>query len=195
MNPPIRECLQLFESSHSIAGPESTASRRCEWDCNRSSSPVRPSDSSCWPERCCRRRLPPSPRATLLWPKAPPGDGVTLVNEGEEFIERKGDGRFIARPIFDRELDIPYYGVRDPDTGEWLAGMYRIQGAEKERRDGWERIFQLPTCGCSRSRTPAPVNSMEQRRCEEAGPFVSSTGRSIPSSTSAPLYQRTRPPC
>ena len=80
----------------------------------------------------------------MLWPKAPPGDGVTLVNEGEEFIERKGDGRFIARPIFDRELDVLYYGVRDPDTGEWLAGMYRVQGGEKERRDGWERIFQLP---------------------------------------------------
>ena len=46
-----------------------------------------------------------------------------------------------------------------------------------------------------RSRTPAPVNSMEQRRCEEGGRFASSTGRSIPSSTSARLYRRTRPPC
>ena len=77
----------------------------------------------------------------MLWPKVPPGDGVTLVNEGEEFIERKGDGRFIARPIFDRELDVLCYGVRDPDTGQWLAGMYRIQGGEKERRDGGEPIF------------------------------------------------------
>ena len=48
----------------------------------------------------------------MLWPKAPPGDGVTLVNEGEEFIERKGDGAIhctshlrprAGRPLLRRE--------------------------------------------------------------------------------------------
>ena len=84
------------------------------------------------------------PASNLAFAQAPPAAYVTLVNEGEDFIERKGDGRFIARPIFDRDLDVLYYGVRDPDTGEWLAGMYRVQGGEKERRDGWEYSFEYP---------------------------------------------------
>ena len=84
------------------------------------------------------------PASNLAFAQAPPGEGVTLVNEGEDFIERKGDGRFIARPIFDRKLDVLYYGVRNPDTGQWLAGMYRVQGGEKERRDGWEYSFEYP---------------------------------------------------
>ena len=84
------------------------------------------------------------PASNLAFAQAPPGAYVSLVNEDEDFIERKGDGRFIARPIFDRELDVLYYGVRDPDTGEWLAGMYRVQGGEKERRDGWEYSFEYP---------------------------------------------------
>ena len=84
------------------------------------------------------------PASNLAFAQAPPGAYVTLVNEDENFIERKGDGRFIARPIFDRDLDVLYYGVRDPDTGEWLAGMYRVQGGEKERRDGWEYSFEYP---------------------------------------------------
>ena len=84
------------------------------------------------------------PASNVALAQTPPGAYVTLVNEGEDFIERKGDGRFIARPIFDRDLDVLYYGVRDPDTGEWLAGMYRVQGGEKERRDGWEYSFEYP---------------------------------------------------
>ena len=84
------------------------------------------------------------PASNVALAQTPPGAYVTLVNEGEDFIKRKGDGRFIARPIFDRELDVLYYGVRDPDTGEWLAGMYRVQGGEKERRDGWEYSFEYP---------------------------------------------------
>ena len=84
------------------------------------------------------------PASNVALAQTPPGAYVTLVNEGEDFIERKDDGRFIARPIFDRDLDVLYYGVRDPDTGEWLAGMYRVQGGEKERRDGWEYSFEYP---------------------------------------------------
>ena len=84
------------------------------------------------------------PASNVALAQTPPGADMTLVNEGENFIERKDDGRFIARPIFDRELDVLYYGVRDPDTGEWLAGMYRVQGGEKERRDGWEYSFEYP---------------------------------------------------
>lgn len=75
------------------------------------------------------------PASNVALAQTPPGAYVTLVNEGENFIERKGDGRFIARPIFDRELDVLYYGVRNPDTGQWLAGMYRVQGG----REGAQR--------------------------------------------------------
>ena len=32
--------------------------------------------------------------------------GLSLVNEDEDFIERKGDGRFIARPLFSREIEV-----------------------------------------------------------------------------------------
>ncbi len=31
--------------------------------------------------------------------------GLTLVNEDRDLVERKKDGRFIARPVFNRELD------------------------------------------------------------------------------------------
>ena len=68
-----------------------------------------------------------------------------LVNEDEDdLIDRKKDGRFIARPVFDREIPNLYYGVRDGDTGEWIVPMYRVRGGEKERRDGWEYGFEYP---------------------------------------------------
>ena len=62
--------------------------------------------------------------------------GLSLVNEDEDFIERKGDGRFIARLLFSREIEVLYYGVRDADTGDWVSAVYRVSGGEKERSDG-----------------------------------------------------------
>ena len=84
------------------------------------------------------------PSSNLALAQAPPGEGVTLVNEDEEPIERKKDGRFIARPVFSREIDLLYYDVRHPDTGEWLTAMYRVQGGEKKRKDGWEYSWEYP---------------------------------------------------
>ena len=52
-----------------------------------------------------------------------------------------------------------------------------------------------PTCGCCRSGTRAPAHSTRPRRCEEGGRSASSSGRSAPSSTSAPRSRRTGPPC
>ena len=76
--------------------------------------------------------------------QAPPG-GIVLVNaDDEDLIERKDDGRFIARPVFDRRLAAVYFGVRDGDTGEWVAPMYRLRGGEKQRRDGVEYSFEYP---------------------------------------------------
>ena len=74
-----------------------------------------------------------------------PDSPIVLVNEeDEDLIDRKDDGRFIARPVFDRELAALYYGVRDGDTGEWLTPMYRVRSGEEERRDGWEYSFEYP---------------------------------------------------
>ncbi len=86
----------------------------------------------------------PSSGTALAQEPPDPYSPIVLVNEDEEFIERKKDGRFIARPVFDRELPAVYYGVRDGDTGEWIAPMFRVRGGEKERRDGWEYSFEYP---------------------------------------------------
>ncbi|MCY3881483.1 MAG: hypothetical protein OXG61_05130, partial [Chloroflexi bacterium] len=64
----------------------------------------------------------PSSGTALAQEPPDPYSPIVLVNEDDEdLIERKEDGRFIARPVFDRELPIVYFGVRDGDTGEWIA--------------------------------------------------------------------------
>ncbi|MYD41784.1 MAG: hypothetical protein F4W94_08660, partial [Acidimicrobiia bacterium] len=64
----------------------------------------------------------PSSGTALAQQPPDPYAPIVLVNEdSEDLVERKDDGRFIARPVFDRELPIVYFGVRDGDTGEWIA--------------------------------------------------------------------------
>ena len=82
--------------------------------------------------------------AALVVAQDPPTDEVVFVNASEDPVERKGDGRFIARPVFSKQVAPLYYGVRDPDTGEFLTTMFRVQGGEKERQDGWEYSFEYP---------------------------------------------------
>ncbi len=87
----------------------------------------------------------PSSGTVLAQGPPDPDSPIVLVNaDDEDLVERKGDGRFIARPVFDRELPVVYFGVRDGDTGEWVVPMYRLRGGEKERRDGWEYSFEYP---------------------------------------------------
>ncbi len=89
--------------------------------------------------------VPSSGTALAQEPPPDPTSPIVLVNEdSEDLVERKDDGRFIARPVFDRELPIVYFGVRDGDTGEWIAPMYRLRSGETERRDGWEYAFEYP---------------------------------------------------
>ena len=76
--------------------------------------------------------------------QTPPADELTLVNADRDFVERKGGGEFVARPLFDREIKTLYYGIRDGDTGDWLTDMYRVKGGEKKRSDGWEYSFEYP---------------------------------------------------
>ena len=72
------------------------------------------------------------------------GDDLTLVNADREFVERKGKGQFVARPIFDRKIESLFYAVRDADTGDWISAMYSIRGGEKKRSDGWEYSWEYP---------------------------------------------------
>ena len=44
------------------------------------------------------------PAAIVFAQEPPPGDELAFVNAEEEPVERKGDGRFIARPIFNHPV-------------------------------------------------------------------------------------------
>ena len=84
------------------------------------------------------------PTSNLALAQAPPSNEIVLVNGDREFVERKGGGQFVARPLFDRKIVNLFYAVRDADTGDWISAMYRVQGGEKERSDGWEYSWEYP---------------------------------------------------
>ena len=84
------------------------------------------------------------PASGIARAQTPPGDQLTLVNADREFIERKGDGQFVARPVFDRKIASLFYGVRDADTGDWISAVYSVRGGEKKRSDGWEYSWEYP---------------------------------------------------
>ena len=84
------------------------------------------------------------PSSGIVLAQTPPGDEITLVNADREFVERKGGGEFVARPVFDRQITALHYAVRDADTGDWISAMYRVSGGEKERSDGWEYSWEYP---------------------------------------------------
>ena len=84
------------------------------------------------------------PASNLALAQSPPGDGIVLVNADREFVERKKGGEFVARPVFDREIETLFYGVRDADTGDWVSAMYQVRGGEKERNEGWEYSWEYP---------------------------------------------------
>ena len=83
------------------------------------------------------------PASNIALAQSPPGE-IVLVNADREFVERKGGGEFVARPVFDREIANLFYAVRDADTGDWISAMYRVKGGEKERSDGWEYSWEYP---------------------------------------------------
>ena len=71
-------------------------------------------------------------------------DGLQLVNRDRQMVERKKDGDFVARPVFNRQLGVLYYSIRHPDTGEWITNTYRVRGGEKHLAEGWEYAFEYP---------------------------------------------------
>ena len=84
----------------------------------------------------------------------PPEDPV-LVNAGEKFIERKDDGSFIARPVFDRQIADLYYGIRHPDTGEWIGAVYKLTGERRGSARAGSTRSSTPSSTGSPSSTPA----------------------------------------
>ena len=87
--------------------------------------------------------LPAVPSSGIVQAQAPP-DGIVLVNAGRDLVERKKKGEFIARPVFDREIENIYYAVRDADTGDWLTTMYHVKARSKRLSDGWEYSWEYP---------------------------------------------------
>ena len=84
------------------------------------------------------------PSSGVVRAQTTPGDEITLVNADRNFVERKGGGEFVARPVFDRKIVVLHYAVRDADTGDWISAVYRVSGGEKERSDGWEYSWEYP---------------------------------------------------
>ena len=69
---------------------------------------------------------------------------LTLVNHDRDFVERKKDGGFVARPVFNRQVSAIHYGIRDPETGDWLTPVFRVQSAGIHLADGWEYSWPYP---------------------------------------------------
>ncbi|MDE2837106.1 MAG: hypothetical protein OXL97_06295 [Chloroflexota bacterium] len=70
--------------------------------------------------------------------------GLDLVNHDRDFVERKKDGGFVARPVFDRQVDAIHYGIRHPETGDWIAPMYRVHSSGKGIGEGQEYSWNYP---------------------------------------------------
>ena len=70
--------------------------------------------------------------------------GLDLVNHDRDFVERKKNGGFIARPVFDRQGSAIHYGIRHPETGDWIAPMYRVHASGKDVGEGREYSWHYP---------------------------------------------------
>ena len=77
--------------------------------------------------------------------QSPPGATI-LVSDPVDMVERDDDGSFTARPVFDRQIPLLHYGIRDADTGAWLSAVYQVRGGERRHRDGWEHV-RVPGAG------------------------------------------------
>ncbi len=86
----------------------------------------------------------PASGVALAQSPPPDSDTVTLVNRDRQMVERKKEGEFVARPIFNRQTDVLYYAIRHPDTGDWITNTYRAQGGDKHLSEGWEYTFEYP---------------------------------------------------
>ena len=86
----------------------------------------------------------PASGPALAQSPPPDSDNLALVNWDRQMVERKKDGEFVARPIFSRRIEVLFYALRHPDTGDWVTNTYRVQGGEKQLSEGWEYTFEYP---------------------------------------------------
>jgi hypothetical protein len=70
---------------------------------------------------------------------------LTLVNQDRELVERRDDGGFVARPIFDPRPDFLAYGVKDPQDGSWVTAVYLVGNDPRKVSEGWEYTIEYPT--------------------------------------------------
>ncbi len=75
--------------------------------------------------------------------QAPPAE-TELVSDHDETVERDDDGSFTARPVFNRQIPLLHYGIRDADDGSWIGAVYQVRGGERRHRNGWEYTFDYP---------------------------------------------------
>ena len=83
------------------------------------------------------------PPGNVAHAQSPPTE-IVLVNAHDGPVERKKDGRFVARPVFDTRLEGLFYGIRHPETGDWLTAVYRVIGGETALVDGWQYEWEYP---------------------------------------------------
>ena len=88
--------------------------------------------------------IPAFPAGGIALAQTPADQPPVFVNEDLPVVERKDDGRFIARPVFSRPVDVLFYAVRHPDSGDWLTATYRVQGDANTLSDGWEYTIEYP---------------------------------------------------
>ena len=81
--------------------------------------------------------------------QAPPtgDDNLALVNRDRQMVERKKDGEFVARPVFSRRIEVLFYALRHPDTGEWVTNTYRVQGEREAALRGLGVHLRVPGPG------------------------------------------------
>ena len=80
------------------------------------------------------------PASNIAQAQAPPGNELTLVNADREFVERKGGGEFVARPLFDREIRKPL--LRRPRRRHRRLDKRHVQG-EGRREEAQRRLGVL----------------------------------------------------
>ena len=135
--------------SHSLAAVANTPTARDRREVNELTHR--------WRFRLVRRLIPLAaalltaaltavPMSSAALAQAPPtgDDNLALVNRDRQMVERKKDGEFVARPVFSRRIEVLFYALRHPDTGEWVTNTYRVQGGEKQLSEGWEYTFEYP---------------------------------------------------
>ena len=123
------------------------------------------------------------PPGGIALAQTPPED-IVLVNDDRQFVERKKNGEFVARPVFDRQIETLYYGVRDADTGDWISSVFRVMGGEKRLGDGWEYSWQYPAINGQPDLDPNSAYLLVLLPVQD--------GRPVPFNAVIPVYEPSR---